>query len=325
MLLADFPAGNGPAATRPGLRKQTLLRLVFATVLSCLAGTIALGAPSDRGSGTESKETPDQILVAVLRQSIGAPARAEIGDQASVRLSDDLLFVPPEAAIEFLSVSGKPIPANFNGLLFGAEGVDALGIIRFVPSGFVDSDAALAWTEDDILGSLEDTVEHGNPERTRNGLPQREARRWVVPPHYSPELHQLSWAALILPRSAARDSDGEITYHAVSFGREGYIDLMVVTSTQKAEGIARMGDGFLRGLNFRPGKAYGDALPTDKRAEGGLAAVMGVESLHKVRVSGGFLAGDKVFPVAGGTVAAVGGLSLFLYIRRHFRNEARRG
>ncbi len=284
-----------------------------------------MGAPPDQGSVADFKETPDQVLAAVLRQSIGAPARAEIGDQATVRLSDDLVFVPREAAIRFLAVANKPIPTNFKGLLVGAEGVDALGIIRFIPSGLIDSDAALAWTEDDMLGSLKDTVERGNPERMQNGLPEREARRWVVAPHYSPELHQLYWAALILPRSAARDSDGEIAYHAVTFGREGYIDLTVLTSTQKADTIAHMGEGFLRGLSFRPGKAYGDALPTDKRAEEGLAAVMGIDSFHKARIGGGFLAGDRVFPVAGGIVAAVGGLSLFLYIRRHFRNEARRG
>jgi hypothetical protein len=123
----------------------------------------------------------------------------------------------------------------------------------------------------------------------------------------------------------ARESDGEVAYHAVGFGREGYVALTFVSGLQKAEDTDRMMNDFLEGLNFRPEKAYGDALPTDRQAPNGLAGAMGTESLHKAPAHIDLLAGDSVVPVTGGVVAAVGALSLLLYVRRHMRREARRG
>jgi uncharacterized membrane-anchored protein len=269
-------------------------------------------------------ETPDQVFKSAMRQSVGAPARADIGEQATVRLSEGLMMVPRAPAARLLRVSKLAVPANFEALLVGSEGMDAPGIIRFVPAGFIDSNAALAWTADDMLSSLKDTVERGNPDRAKHDLLEREARRWVRAPHYDPETHQVSWAALILPKSAPRDSDGEITFHAIGFGREGYVELTVVTDMQKAEVIGQMVDDFLFGLNFQPGKSYVDVLPTDARAPAGLAGAMGLVSLHKAESGAGLLAGDTVVPAAGGIVAAVGALSLFIYIRRHLRREARR-
>ena len=289
-----------------------------------MVGAAALAAPPDKGAAATMLQTPEQVLTDVLLQSIGAPARADIDDQATVRLADGFTFVPRDVAARLLAVSDKVAPPDFQGLLIGSEGMEAPGFIRFVPAGFVDSDAALAWTPDDLLSSLRDTVERENPDRVKADLDERGARRWVLPPHYNPESHQLSWAALILPKSAPRESDGEITVHAVGFGRDGYVEMTVVTSVQKADLIGQMADDFLGGLNFRPGKAYGDALPTDKRAQGGLARVMEMDSLHKADTESNFWGSDTVVPVAGGIVAAIGALSLLFYIERHRRRDARR-
>jgi uncharacterized membrane-anchored protein len=289
-----------------------------------LFGTVALAASPDKGSLADKSERREQIIASVLRQSIGAPARADIGDQATVRLTGSLIFVPREPASRLLAVSNIAIPSDFLGLLLGSEGMDAPGLVRFVPAGFIDSNAALAWTSDDFLSSLRDTVERGNPDRVKQGLEPREARRWVAPPHYDPETHQLSWAALILPTSAPRESDGEVTYHAIGFGRTGYVEMTIVTSLEKAGEMGQMADDFLAGLNFRPGKAYGDALPADKRAPERLAGAMGLDSLHKATTGGSFWGSDVVVPVAGGVVAAIGALSLVIYIQRHLRRQARR-
>jgi len=289
-----------------------------------MVGAAALAAPPDKGAAATMLQTPEQVLTDVLLQSIGAPARADIDDQATVRLADGLTFVPRDAAARLLSVSDRVAPPDFQGLLIGSEGMEAPGFIRFVPAGFVDSDAALAWTPDDFLSSLRDTVERSNPDRVKANLEEHDVRRWVRPPHYNPESHQLSWAALILPKSAPRESDGEITVHAVGFGRDGYVEMTVVTSVTQADLIGQMADDFLGGLNFRPGKGYSDTLPTDKRAQGGLARVMEMDSLHKAQAESNFLASDTVVPVAGGIVATIGALSLLFYIERNRRRDVRR-
>jgi uncharacterized membrane-anchored protein len=284
-----------------------------------MVSAVALGAAPD------VVETPEQVFTSALRESIGAPAGADIGAEATVRLSEGLILVPREPAARLLTAWDKPVPPDFEGLLIGEGGVEAPGLLRFVPTGFVDSDAALAWTADDMLASLNDAVAQDNPERAKQNLEEREARRWVLPPHYDPETHQLTWAALIVPKSAPRESDGEITYHAVGFGRDGYVELTVVSSMQKADEVGHMAESFLGGLNFRQGKAYGDALPADPRVRNGLAGAMGVQSLHKALVGGSFWGSDRTVPVAGGVVASIGALSLLIYIRRHMRHEARRG
>jgi uncharacterized membrane-anchored protein len=301
-----------------------LFRVILAILLSGFVSAIAMVALPDKGSADDLLETPDQVVASAMRQSIGAPARADIGDQATARLTETLFIVPREPAAKLLTVSNRPVPPDLEGLLIGPEGMEAPGFIRFVPAGFIDSDAALAWTADDMLVSLKDTVERGNPDRLKNKLRELEARRWVQPPRYDPETHQLVWAALIVPKSAPRESDGEVTYHALGFGREGYVELTVATSEQKAQVIGPMEDRFLAGLNFLPGKAYSDELPTDRRAPAGLAGAMGLDSLHKAEVRASLLAGDTVVPVAGGIVAAIGALSLFIHIERHRRRNARR-
>jgi uncharacterized membrane-anchored protein len=323
-----------PTAIRSMQRKPTLLRTVVTVLCAGFVSGATLAATPDAAyqaprpdqvHAADPAATPDQVFAAALHQSIGSPARADVGDQASVRLADGLIFVPPAPAARLLAISHQQVPADFVGLLVGPEGMDAPGILRFVPAGFIDANAALAWTADDMLASLNDTIQSGNQDRMDQNLPELEARRWIRPPHYNPETPQLASAALILPKSAPRESDGSVTYNAIGFGRNGYIQLSVVASMQKADVIGQMEDGFLEGLSFRPGKAYGDALPADKRAPNGLAGAMGIGSFHKAPVSGGLFGADTVVPLAGGTVATIGAFSLLIYIRRHLRREARRG
>jgi uncharacterized membrane-anchored protein len=234
-------------------------------------------------------------------------------------------MVPREAAGQLLTVTGQPAPPDLVGVLLGSQGMRATGIIRFIAAGFVDSDAALAFTAEDLLASLKTAVEHSNVARLQQGLPEREARRWVLPPRYDPETHQLSWAALILPRNSPRESDGETIYYALGFGREGYVQLSIVSDVEQSDAITHMIDSFLASLVFQPNKAYVDFQPTDQRAVGGLAGAMGIESLDKARLTTSVWSADSVVSIAGCIVASIGGLALAVYAQRHGRREARRG
>lgn len=305
---------------------STALRFLLATLLVAMAITCqpALAAAPNEKALPDALATPDQVLAEALRQSIGSPAKADIGDQATDRLADGLLMIPAEPGARLFTVMTRPVPPGFGGLLIGSEGMEAPGIIRYVPAGFIDAEAIRDWGADDILASLEDTVEHANPERLKQNLQAREARRWIRPPRYDRITHQLTWAALVVPKTAPSESDGEVTYHAVGFGREGYVHLTVVSSVQKSDDIAQMADSFLLGLNFVPGKTYGDAVATDPRAPDGIAGVLGVESLHKARDGFSFWATDAMVPVVGGIVAGIGGISLLIYILKHLRRESRR-
>ena len=299
-------------------------RFVLAAPVSIILGVVALAAPPDPGATPKLLETPEQAYISMLRQAIGAPARADLAGEATARLQENLALVPNQPATEFLTALGRDIPPDLVGLLLGAEGMDAPGAIRFVPAGFVDSDDALRWTPDDFLASLNDTVAHANAARVKDNIEPREARRWVAPPRYNPELHQLSWAALVVPKSAPRETDGQIVYHGIGFGRDGYVEISVVTSVQKADEIGRMVDMFLAGLTFVPGKAYVDAQPADPRLKTGLAGAMGLDSLHPVEIDASFWESDQMVPIVGSGVAAIGALGLVIYIYRHMRRLRRR-
>ncbi len=300
-------------------------RIVLAAVVAGILAGLVL-TPSSQAASPDpgAIETPRSAFAEALRQATGAPARAELADQATVRLSDDLLLVPKEPAARVLNVSNLPVPKGFVALLIGPDGMDAPGMVTFVPSGFVDSDAVAAWTADDILSSLRNTVEQQNPDRIQHGLQPLEARRWLLPPTYNPAKHQLSWAALIIPRSAPRESGGEVTFHAIGFGRNGYIHLSVVSSEQAASSAQRMIAAFLDGLNFRPGKAYSDVNSQDRRSPNGLEGAMGIISLAKAHPSDSFWSSDRAIPLVGGAVAAIGVLALFLNLHRQMRLNSRR-
>ncbi|HEY0418700.1 MAG TPA: DUF2167 domain-containing protein [Acetobacteraceae bacterium] len=269
-------------------------------------------------------ETVDQAYASALRQAIGAPARADVADQATVRLRDALLIVPKDPALRLLAVMDRPVPPDFAGLLLGDDGMDAPGMIRFVPSGFISADEALSWSAEDMLASLNDTLDQANPARIKQDRAPLEARRWIAPPRYDLQTHQLSWAALILPKSAPREAEGGITYHAIGFGRNGYVELSVATSVQKADAIERTANSFLSGLNFVAGKAVADARPSDLRAPSGLAGAMGMAALHKAQAGGNFWGSDTMVPVIGSVVALIGALGLVVYVYRHMRRLRRR-
>jgi uncharacterized membrane-anchored protein len=292
-----------------------------------LSGLICVAATAAPAPGQDARgilDTPDQAYADAMRQSTGAPARADLGEQASVRLDGGLVLVPRDAAAHLLTVNDRPVPKDFVALLLGSEGMDAPGIVRFVPAGYIESNEALAWSADDILDSLRDTVEKANPARVAQNLEEREARRWISPPHYTAESHLLTWAALIVPKGAPRETDGEITFHGLAFGRDGYIEITVVTSVQQADSVRRMVGTFLSGITFARGKSFADAGPGDPRAPGGLAAAMGIDALHKARDTGSFWSSDRIIPAAGGLVAAIGAISLLLYVQRQLRREALR-
>ncbi len=269
-------------------------------------------------------ESPEAAFSAALPQAIGAPGRVDLAGQATVRLSGDLVFMPAEPGGRVMRAFDRPTPRGFLGLLSGGGGLDYFGPVRFVPAGFTDADAMLAFSPDDVLASLRETVEHGNAARVAQGLDPLEARGWVQPPRYDPETHRLVWAALILPKVAPADSGGEVIYNAIAFGADGYIQLSVGASVELAPQAKAMTADFIGAVNFNPGKGYRDAVAGTAPAQNGLAAAMGLDSLRRAGTIGSPLFYDVLIPSIGGLVALIGAASLGFYVLRHMRREGRR-
>jgi uncharacterized membrane-anchored protein len=311
---------------RCGARAQRACHAAFAAlllgVLLCTAAPAQPPPPAGRASGVY--QTPDQAFTEAMRNSIGAPALAELGDRATVRLSGDQIIVPHDQAVRLLTIWRMTVPPDFVALLMGPNGMSSPGIIRFVPIGFTDLSEAAQWTSEDYLSSLKDTIDKRNADRLRENLPKLEVRGWIRAPRIDADNKRISWAALILPADAPIVSDGEITFNAASFGRHGYISVSMVSSVQEAGQTGAMIDAFLNGLAFRPGEGFGDVRPADARSPAGLAGTLGVESLHKAPSTVILWLSKFMLPVAGGLVALIGAVSLVLHVRRTLREEANR-
>ncbi|OYV39033.1 MAG: hypothetical protein B7Z80_08410 [Rhodospirillales bacterium 20-64-7] len=273
--------------------------------------------------GSNVYETPVQVFNDAIRQAIGGPGKADLGEDVTVRLAEGQLLVPNPRAQQLLRLTGRSVPKDLIGLLMDGNGMDLPGLIRFVPAGFVDADAITGWRPADFLASLNDSLDRMNAERRKQNQHPLLARGWVWPPHYDRDRHLLSWAALILPDNAPRGSDGAVAYYAVALGRDGFVELSFIASVEKADSIASMSNAFLNGLQFRAGKQYGDVTPTDKRADGGIAGVMGIDAFRRAR-GRSFWSTDAIIPAAGAFAVVVGAISLLFYTQRAMRRRARR-
>ena len=336
-------AGQHGASQAKGISHvpRIILACLFAALLSTAAlaqstpvqSTPAQAAPTQSAptQSTPAQTTsPTDALNAAAAVAthgmIGPPSIVELGDQATLRLSADLYFVPTAAAEKLIQAMGQPVPPDFLGLLLGPDGLDMAGAVRFVPAGLVDTDAILGFTPGDILASLQATVDRENKARESQPLARPfQARGWVQPPHYDAKSHQLTWAALVLPASEPRGSEGTVIFNAVAFGRDGFIRLAVVGDVERAAKAEQMTSAFLDGLSFNPGHRYQDAVATTPHAENGLAKAMDLDSLGKAPVHVRSILSGRLVPVAGGVVAAIGAVSLCLFFLRYMRRETRRG
>ncbi|HEX2941890.1 MAG TPA: DUF2167 domain-containing protein, partial [Rhodopila sp.] len=210
-----------------------MFRLCLVFAASCLLIAAHAAEP-----GSNAYETPQQAFNEAIRQAIGGPAKADLGHGVTVRPAEGQLLIPLPQAQTLLRLTRRAVPADLAGLLLDGNGMDMPGLIHFVPAGFVNGEEITPWRPEDILASLNDSLKTVNAQRRQQNLRPLWAREWIRPPHYDAQHHQLSWAALILPDDAPHESDGTVVYHAVALGREGYVDLSVVASVEKADDVA---------------------------------------------------------------------------------------
>lgn len=107
----------------PKRRPPALIQVLLAAISFCISSA-AFAASPDKSNAGDLFETPDQVFALVTRQSIGAPLRAEIGDQATERLSEDLTFVPREPAARLVRSVRPDRRVRFRGtsVRFGRHG-----------------------------------------------------------------------------------------------------------------------------------------------------------------------------------------------------------
>jgi uncharacterized membrane-anchored protein len=298
-----------------GPRPRWILALLVAILCPLLAWAQVKRFDSDVAP---SDLTPGQQAI---RAAIGAPARVDLLDQATLRMSGDLMFVPRTESANLLRATHHPVATDLVGLVLDANGTDWFGILHFVDDGFVPAQTVTEWSADDLLESLRtDGAGEANAQN------EQEVRGWLQAPVYDAQKHSLTWATRFAPKDAPDTVSGQALYHAVLFGRNGYFQLDIDTAVDHLERQREDAAAVLRDMTFLPGHAYSEFNPaTDRVAPRGLSAVFGVKAIHAHGWYRGILSNDLLIPGACGVVLILGAGLLVVIQFRIARARNQRG
>ena len=238
------------------------------------------------------------------------PATIALGEQAQLGLPEGYGYVPPKPSADLMAALGNRTDDRLLGLIFPLDQGDWFVSLDFDPAGYIKDDEARDWDAKALLQSLKDGTEAGNDERRTLGLPAIEVTRWIEPPAYDASHHRLVWSAEARNKDAP-DTDPSVNYNTYVLGREGYIELNLITSQRNILHDQRHAQRLLAAVQFNDGKTYADFnASTDKIAAYGLAAlVAGVaaKKLGLLAVAVAFIAKFAKLFIAG-ALALGGGL-----------------
>ena len=115
---------------------------------------------------------------------------------------------------------------------------------------------------DKLMDAIKKGLAAGNRERARSGWAPLEMIGWIQEPTYDPALNQLVWSTKLVS-----DGDESINYETRILGREGVIEVILVSAPEDMETAVREFNMLLKRLTFIPGKRYSDVKPGDKRSK----------------------------------------------------------
>jgi len=279
-------------------------RCIGLLVVASLAAAAGIARAQTAGSGPASTGLKLNPMQQAIQATVGAPGRVALLDQAVLRLSGDLLFVPGDAGVKLLRAAHLPAGPDFVGVIVDS-GTDWFGVLRYSPVGFVPADDIVSWRARDILASIR---------QSGQVPPDSTARGWLHPPAYDRAQHSLTWAVQIVPADAPDNVSGESVYHGAIFGRYGYFQIDINTVVdhldRQAEDVATL----LADTHFLPGHAYADFKPaTDSASPRGLLGVLGIPVLQRASLFDIMLDNDLFIPAVCGAALILGAGTLLLF------------
>ena len=238
---------------------------------------IALLAPALAAADTPSAAQAAQHAAAQAARAalVRGPASVPLRDQAILRLPEHFGFVPRKESVALMRAMGNSPSEDFLGLVSPLDGDgDWLVTVSYDPSGYIKDDDARHWDADKLLQSLKDGTEAANAERVKLGVPPLVVTRWIEPPSYQSESHELVWSAEAKHKDG-RGTDPVVNYNTYLLGREGYVSLNLLTRASAVAADKVAAHQLLAAVDFNSGKHYADFnSSTDKVAAYGLAALV---------------------------------------------------
>ncbi len=279
------------------------LSLAFASALLFLHA----GASAQNASAQQEIEAASKAAFAAARQG---PDDVTLGDQATLKLPQNMFFVPRPQAERLMQAYGNGKDPSLLGVVMPkSDDEDWVVTINFDKAGYIKDDDARNWNVGELLDSLREGTEASNEERKKRGFPELTVDGWVETPKYDSNNQRLVWSVAAKHKGAAADEDGTVNYNTYALGRDGYITLDLITEKKKVPTDKAAVLALLDNLHYVQGKRYADFdASSDKVAEYGLAALVAGVAAKKLglfAVIAAFLA--KFAKVGILAAAALGG------------------
>jgi uncharacterized membrane-anchored protein len=245
------------------------------------------------------------------------PATIALRDQAVLTLPSGFAFLPEEPGKAFMKKLGNDTDSGFVGILVPGklEDGDWFSVVDYVAAGYIRDDDAKNWNADDLLKSVRDNTEAENSERRLAHTPELEILGWVEKPHYDQTTRHLIWSISARNKGDVNDAHNIINYRTLALGRQGYLQLNMVTALSKIEAEKPTAALLLLNVKFNSGKRYSDFnVSTDQVAEYGLAALIGGIVVHKL----GFFALMAAMFVKFAKIIGIAVVGALVWMRRLF-------
>jgi uncharacterized membrane-anchored protein len=318
-----------PNRTRKSLMCAAAIVLLanFAVSVSVMAqspqavasqGTQAVAAQSEESRNAEAKAAWE----AGEKAGTTGPADVTLIDQAVLKLAAGYFFIPKAEGARIMRALGNTVnEPTFIGLIIGTKQSDEwLVVARYIKEGYVKDDDAKEWNADELMQNLKAGNVEANKDRAARGFPEWEVLDWVERPAYDSVTHRLVWSLLSRQKGEPESAEKGINYNTYALGRDGYISLNLLTTSNRVDGDKGAARELLAALSYNSGKRYGDFnAATDRIAEYGLAALIGGVVAKKF----GLLAMAGVFFLKFAKVIGIAAVAFIAGIRKLFGRKPR--
>lgn len=206
---------------------------------------------------------------------VEGPKEIDLGDQGTLKLPAGYVYLTPGDAAALMTYWGNPGPHKLLGLVMSAAEKDSWAIsLKFRNEGYVKDEDAKSWNADELFKSVKEGTEASNEQRKKLGGGELQVIDWVQKPSYDVATHRLAWG---MRAESIQDGqrDESVNYHTYVLGREGFIEMNLMTDSKSLAVARPRADELLAATSFGPGKRYEDfSEATDKVAQYGLAALV---------------------------------------------------
>ncbi len=254
---------------------------------------------------------------AAEKAATNGPADVKLADQAIIHLPADMSFIPTREANDLLVAWGNSVDARLLGMVVPkANDQNWVTTIDTITEGYVKDDEAKNWNADELLQTLKDGTEEQNKDRAERGFPLLDVVGWIEKPGYDALARRLVWSMKMVHRGAAADEPAVVNYNTYALGRDGYLEVDLLTDEKTVEAQKPFAKQVLAAIEYNKGKRYEDFKPeSDHLAEYGIAALVGgiaAKKLGLIALAGVFvLKFIKIIAVAA--IVGLGAVKRFFF------------